>query len=69
MNKPKHLIHKIRNNDDGHYEKIGSALLDLWDKHIETGGIEERVTDVRFPDYRNEVHRRFQPSSRLAAAD
>ena len=44
MNKPKHLIHKILDNDDGHYEKIGSAHFDLWDRHIETGGIEERVT-------------------------
>ena len=29
MNKPKHLIQKILDNYDGHYEKIGSALLDL----------------------------------------
>ena len=45
MNKPKHLIHKILDNDDGHYEKIGSALLDLWNRHVETGGIEERATE------------------------
>ena len=45
MNKPKHLIHKILDNDDGHYEKIGSAHFDLWDRHIETDGIEERVTE------------------------
>jgi len=43
MNKPKHLLHKIRDNDDGHYEKIGSLLLDLWDDFIESGMIEERV--------------------------
>ena len=44
MNKPKHLIRKILDNDDGHYEKIGNAHFDLWDRHIETGGIEELVT-------------------------
>ena len=45
MNKPKRLLHKIRDNDDGHYEKIGSLLLDLWDDFIESGTIEERVTE------------------------
>ena len=45
MNKPKHLIQKILDNYDGHYEKIGSAHLDLQDRLIETGGIEERVTE------------------------
>ena len=45
MNKPKHLLHKIRDNDDGHYEKIGSALLMVWDDSIEAGSIAERVTD------------------------
>ena len=45
MNKPKHLLHKIRDNDDGHYEKIGYALLMVWDDSIEAGSIAERVTD------------------------
>ena len=68
MNKPKHLIHKIRDNDDGHYEKIGSAFLDLGDQSIETGGIDERVTEFHqalMYDFRTTVMKYIEGSNLL----
>ena len=68
MNKPKHLLHKIRDNDDGHYEKIGSALLMVWDDSIEAGSIAERATDYHqslLYDFRTTVMKHIEDSDLL----
>lgn len=66
MNKPKHLLHKIRDNDDGHYEKIGPALLMVWDNSIEGGSIAERATDYHqslLSDFRTTVMKYIEGSN------
>ena len=68
MSKPKHLLHKIRDNDDGHYEKIGSALLMVWDDSIEAGSIAERATDYHqslLYDFRTTVMKHIEDSDLL----